>query len=233
MNHGYVLHRRRYRETSLIIEFLTREQGRVAAVARGALRRRSTLAAVLQPLVPLDIETRGRSELLTLTRAEPAGSAPAITGERLYAVFYVNELVMRLTVAHDPVPEVFARYRGVLAELAGDAALEPALRAFERDLLAAIGLGLSLEHDSDAGAPIDASREYVYVVDQGACVAAGAGAGVRVSGATLDALAGRRDWSAPGLAEAKRLMRFVLNHHLDGRPLASRELFQAGTARKS
>lgn len=233
MEHGYVLHRRRFRETSLIVELLTHGQGRVAAVARGALRPRSSLGALLQPLTLLGVETRGRSELVTLTRAEALAPAPRIAGVRLYAAFYVNELVMRLTVAHDPVPEVYERYRAVLAELAGDGALEPALRRYERDLLGAIGLGLILDHDVDSGTALEAGRDYVYVADHGPRAAGSEARGVRLDGATLLALAGQGELDERALAEAKRLMRYVLDHHLDGRPLASRELFSAATARKS
>ena len=99
---GYVLHSRRYRETSLIVEFLTETRGRVAAVARGALRRNSALAASLQPLVPLRLQLGGRGELMNLVRAEPLAHPPMLAGERLYCLFYVNELVMRLTASHDP-----------------------------------------------------------------------------------------------------------------------------------
>ncbi|MGR8921594.1 MAG: DNA repair protein RecO [Gammaproteobacteria bacterium] len=231
MDRAYVLHRRRYRDTSLIVEFLTREHGRLAAVARGALRPKSRLAGVLQPLAPLSIETRGRGELLTLTKAEAEAVGAPLAGTRLYSAFYVNELIMRLTVAHDPLPALFELYAGTLEMLAGDAALEPALRRFERDLLDLVGLGMNLEHDALTGAAIQSGALYDYVADRGP---AGTGAGgCAVHGATLLALAGRQPWSDSASREAKRLMRYVVDHHLDGRPLAARELFAPARARKS
>ena len=116
---GYVLHSRRYRETSLIVDFLTRERGRVGAVARGALRRNSTLSASLQPLIPLRLSFGGRTELLNLIRAEVLAPVPILAGERLYCLFYINELVVRLTATHDPNPELYHVYEGTLAGLAG------------------------------------------------------------------------------------------------------------------
>ncbi|MEQ8663018.1 MAG: DNA repair protein RecO, partial [Gammaproteobacteria bacterium] len=158
METAYVLHRRRYRESSLIVDLLTHERGRLAAVARGALRRKSQLAAVLQPLVPLSIETRGRGELLTLIHAEALAPAPPAQGERLYAVFYVNELVLRLTAAHDTLGAFFDTYRATLAALSGASPLEPVLRRFELALLEASGLGLELASEAHGRAPLDPAR---------------------------------------------------------------------------
>jgi DNA repair protein RecO (recombination protein O) len=196
LDHGWVLHRRRYRETSLIVEFLTREHGRVAAVARGALRGRSALAGILQPATPVGLALRGRGELMTLTHAEPLAPAPSLVGDRLYCLFYLNELVLRLTAAHDPNPPLIEVYAEALTALAADAPLAP---------------------DAD----------YHYLVERGPVRAGPASSGVRVQGATLLALAADEPLSTRALAEAKRLMREVLHHHLDGRPLASRALFEA------
>src|SRR5271168_1079514 len=50
---GLILHSYPYRETSLIVEALTRHHGRVALVARGARRPRSALRGLLQAFQPL------------------------------------------------------------------------------------------------------------------------------------------------------------------------------------
>lgn len=229
---GWVLHRRRYRETSLIVEFLTREHGRVAAVARGALRPKSPLAASLQPLVPLALVLRGRGELLTLVRAEPLAAAPTLAGERLYCVFYLNELVMRLTAHHDPNPPLLEVYEEALAAIVDGAALEQSLRRFEKRLLDALGFGLMLDAEADTDRPLAAEADYHYLVERGPVRCGPASAGVRVRGATLRALAAEGELAPAELREAKRLMRQVLDHHLDGRPLASRALFEAQAAGK-
>jgi DNA repair protein RecO (recombination protein O) len=229
MDTGYVLHRRRYRESSLIVEFLTPGCGRLAAVARGAMRRKSDLAAVLQPLVPLVIETRGRGELRTLVRAEATAPARLLGGHALYAVFYINELVMRLTVADDPHPELFEAYEAALAEL-GTGELEAPLRRFETALLDVIGLGLHLESEAGGSRPLTATADYLYVVDGGPEPYTTGRHGCRVRGSTLLALAAGGPFEGETAREAKRLMRYVINHHLDGRPLASRELFAGVTA---
>lgn len=227
MDIAYVLHRRRYRESSLIVEFLTFDRGRVSAVARGALRTKSRLGASLQPLVPIRVAFSGRSELLTLKTAEAGAAAPLLDGPCTYSLFYMNELILRLTAPHDKNVELFEVYRAAAESLARNEALEPLLRRFEKRLLDALGLGLILETEADSGAPVENKLEYRYVPDQGPMRNTSERAGPRVHGDTLRALAQDAELSGRGLREAKQLMRYVLNHHLDGRKLSSRELFEA------
>ena len=224
---AYVIHTRPYRETSLLLEVLTPESGRVGVVAQGVRRPKSTLKALLQPFRPLFMDWRGRGELTTLTTAEPAGPAVVLPGRRLWSGLYVNELIQRLLPRRDPHPEMFVAYAYVLAGLADAQAKgrqEAALRCFERDLLEAIGYGLLLHRDSEAGEPIDAEVHYFYRLDAGPC-REDDGRSLRISGAALLALA-RSELHDPGvLREIKRLMRIVLAPHLGDRPLKSRALF--------
>ena len=72
----------------------------------------------------------------------------------------------------------------------------------------------------DTGAPIDPAARYHYAFDRGARRVAAPEPGVRwpvVRGATLLALAERRFADAETAAEAKRLMREVLDHYLEQR----------------
>src|SRR5690606_29149175 len=119
---------------------------------------------------------------------------------------------------------LFAAYRDALLVLAREGEdPEHALRIFEKRLLDALGYGLMLEHDAERGAPIDPDAVYNYVLDRGPCRGNTAGLpAVRVSGATLVALAAERLENEIVMREAKHLMRFVLAPHLGGRPLASR-----------
>lgn len=226
-DYGYVLHSRRYGETSLIVDFLTLGRGRVGAVARGALRRNSVLAATLQPSIPLRLNFGGRTELLTLTRAEVLAPAPTLAGERLYCLFYVNELVTRLTATHDPNAELYGVYANALAALSGPCTSEALLRRFEKQLLDALGFGLQLDNEAGTEQALEAEVSYHYDVERGPLRCGPTSSGIHVHGATLLALAGDKDLSPRALQEAKLLMRHVLNHHLDGRPLVSRKLFEA------
>ncbi len=224
---AYVLHRRRYRETSLLLECLSADYGRVGVIARGAARSRKRGGGAIQAFHKYKLSWSGRSELHTLTKLEPVGRALNLTGDRLFSGFYVNELIMRVTGRHDPNPDLFAIYEQTLLSLAESVpSVEPILRRFEKRLLDTCGYGLQLTTAASSGEDIDPSRTYCYVVEQGPMPAEDGNHGVVVSGGSLLALAGGRDFQPSQLVEAKKLMRFVLRHYLGDRPLASRALFR-------
>jgi DNA repair protein RecO (recombination protein O) len=215
---AYLLHRRPYRDTSLLLECFSRDHGRVGLVARGG---RSRLAGVLQPFTPLLLSWSGGGDLKTLTQAEPDGYADPLRGVALAAGFYLNELLLRGCARLDGHPPVYAAYGSALAALRGPA-VEPVLRRFERDLLAGLGYGLLLEHDA-AGAAITPGGRYHYRPEHGAVPAADG----NLSGAALlalqhDALDDPAHWPA-----LKRLLRSQLRWHFGDRPLKSRALYHA------
>ncbi len=227
LEEAFVLHARPYRDTSLLLEVFSREQGRVGLVARGARSGRKRLAEQLQPFAPLLLSWRGQGELATLTGAEPAGPAllPATGG--LFSGFYLNEMLIRLLHRGDPHPRLFDVYRQTLALLGQGTDEEAVLRRFERLLLQEIGYGLQLEREAGSGAPVAPGRLYDYLPEQGPVPAGeGASRGVRVHGRTLLALARDGELDAEGRREAKRLMRAALAVHLGDRPLQSRELYR-------
>ncbi len=93
---GFVLHGWPYKETSLLVEAFTREEGRIAMVARGAKRPRSELHGVLQAFQPVSLSWYGAGELKTLLRAEWRGGLPLLSGSALLCGFYLNELLLKL-----------------------------------------------------------------------------------------------------------------------------------------
>lgn len=223
---AYVLHPRAYRETSLILEVLTRDHGRVAMVARGAKGPKSRWRNVLQPFRPLLIGWIARGDLGTLTSADQVAAPPTLQGEALYCGIYVNELLMRLLHRGDPQPEVFERYRQVLAELASDKPPQPILRVFEKHLLEAIGYGLMLDHEYKTNSPIEDDAWYDYRPDRGPVrVNSDPAANKRlVSGTSLLAFK-TEQISDEMLPELRSLMRRVIGYHLGDKPLASQALF--------
>lgn len=230
---AYVLHRRPYRDTSVLLDVFTPEFGRVGLVARGARQAKSRSAALLQPFQPVWISWSGSGELCTLNAVEGAGAARWLTGVSLMSGLYLNELLVRLLHRFDPHPELFTSYERVLGELgqvSPEAALETALRIFEKRLLAEIGYGLVLEHEADGAAPIEAGRVYAYHVGEGPRpyeASRDADTALSIRGATLLALARECFSDAESLREAKRLMRAALAAQLGSKPLASRRLFAA------
>lgn len=222
---GFLLHQRPYRESSLICELFSREHGRLGAFARAARGPRTRFTG-LQPFRPMLLSWTGRGEAPTLTAAEPDGPPPAaLAGERLLSAFYLNELLLKLTVAHDPQPELYRHYAATLAQLRAGAALEPLLRRFEKRLLELLGYGLEFAREVE-GRPLEAGAYYHFHAGAGLRPAtAGAGA---IAGRVLLALAADEPLEDhESQRQARAVLRAAIDHCLDGRELRVRAVARA------
>ncbi|MGZ5049658.1 MAG: DNA repair protein RecO [Methylobacter sp.] len=227
---AFILQHRKYRETSLILDALTRDFGRVSLLAKGVRKIKSKTAGILQPFIPLTVSYFGRSELKTLADVERRiddesvhGIASIIQpvselkGLALYCGFYVNELIGCFLHKDDPHPEVFADYQACLASLAEGLNLEAALRLFELNLMENVGYGLQFDYDEN-GKPVEPAKQYDYNVGQGPVETVRG----QFSGKTLQSLSARDVEDPQVLHEAKSLMRMVIDIYLQGKPLKSR-----------
>lgn len=224
---AFILHSRPYRDTSLIIDTLCRDHGRLSMVVKGARGPRSRWQGRLQPFRPLLLSWRGRSELVTLTDLETQGNSIPLQGMAMMSGFYLNELLQRLLHPHDPHPELFDYYHLTLQRMAEQPIqLEATLRYFECQLLEELGYGLNLESECEQGEAIRSDADYCYHLQQGARLRAGQCSGIAVSGATLLALAGQQALDSSHLVEAKRLLRAVIQLHLGDKPLKTRDMLK-------
>ena len=226
LQEGFVLHTYPYRETSLLVEALTRGSGRVTLVAKGARRPRSSVRGALMAFQPLALSWFGKGEMKTLAQAEWQGGQPLLRGEALLCGFYLNELLVRLLAREDPHEQLFERYRSVLKELSAGEPSPPILRGFEKALLGELGYALTLDRDAASGDPIDPAGIYTYDPERGPVALNGRGAELQVTGQTLLDLAGDDYRDPQTLAQAKGLMRALINHRLDFQPLNSRRIFR-------
>lgn len=239
---AFVLQSRKYRETSLLLDFLTFEYGRISVLAKGVRTAKSRTVALLQPFKALLVSYSGKSELKTLTHVELNAEAFNLDGWGVYCGFYINELVSRFLHKYDPHPEVYAEYSDCLTALAsainttskelietagrvpaaspGSMALEAALRVFEVNLMQHVGFALPIEYDFNNQQPINTSARYQVQIDRGITEHPQG----LVSGKTLLALTSRKFTDFQSLSEAKQLMRTVINFHLRGKPLKTREV---------
>jgi len=229
---GFVLHAYPYRETSLIVDVFTRTRGRVSLVARGARRPRSALRGVLMAFRPLTLcwvaPRSAGVEVGTLSRAEWVGGIPGLQGEGLVCGFYLNELLIKLLARDDAHEGLFDGYAQAIAALAQrEASPAPLLRAFEMLLLRETGYAPCLGSCADTGRPIEAGMRYRYLPEIGPVAAENSPAEVGspvVDGKTLRDIE-RGDYSdGQTLIQSKLLMRQILNHHLGGQILHTRQM---------
>lgn len=226
---AFLLHHYPWRDSSRILELLTREHGRVSVFARAARRGGSTLPAALQPFAELLVSWTARGDAGQLTGAERVRATAPIEGDRLMSAFYANELLVKLLPRHDPHPALYDAYATLLSRLA-DAAERPArvLRLFEKRLLEELGWGLCLETEALGGLPIEPDCCYRYRIDGGPELVEGvAEGGLVFCGASLLSLAGDELRDERSLGDARRLLKAALDQCLDGRPLRTREVMIA------
>lgn len=217
---AYLLNRRPYSDSSLLLEAFTREYGRIGLVARGARGPKSKLRGLLQPFGPLLLSWHASGELATLTGAESAGPPLAVEGERVFYGWYLNELLLRLLARQDAHPALFDAYVLALQQLPGEAGhAQDALRLFEKTLLAEIGYGLLLPDD------LDATRRYHYDPDIGPRPATGTDPSA-YPGASLIALRDEQLDTPEARGDARRLLRVALAVHLGKRPLQTAQLLR-------
>jgi DNA repair protein RecO (recombination protein O) len=198
-------------------------------VAKGARRPKSALRGVLLAFQPLLLSWSGRAELQTLIKAEwQAGYLP-LKGLSLICGFYLNELMLKLLVRHDPHEQLFEIYHATLQALAADGPDHGAiLRRFEKSLLGEIGYALTLDREADTGRPLAAERRYAYLVERGPVPATRDAHenGVELLGQTLLDMQSDDYSSAVTQQQSKVLMRTVINHYLGTQILHTRQLLR-------
>lgn len=239
---AYVLHSHDWSESSLILDLFTREHGRVVAVAKGAKRPYSQLRPVLMPFQRLSlvfgVKRSEDAEVWLLRQAEWAGGPAWPGGAALLPGFYLNELLMRLMVRHDPHPALFDAYAQTLHAMGDPALLQAALRAFELTLLRRLGHLPQLSVQTVDNRVVVAGQSYELHPELGVREALwlgepGAGP-VGLDGQVLISIEHALSLSdgiptlmaacMPALSELKALLRTLIHYHLGSQTLRTRQL---------
>jgi DNA repair protein RecO (recombination protein O) len=240
---AFVLHSYPWSESSLIVELLTRQHGRVAVVAKGVKRPSSQFRSILLPLQLLSVAySRGdelHTEVGTLKAAEWQGGHTMPVGEALLSGYYLNELVMKLLARDDPHTSLFDAYREAVAWLRDSANMQASLRAFELILLREIGFLPALHIGTLSNEALSSDVLYSLSAELGLRETAQAHSSA-LSGAVWQALGSALQSAAPIFAvrhlvqslEAadrqalKQQLRQVLQHHSGSRGLRTRMLMR-------
>ncbi|HET8870578.1 MAG TPA: DNA repair protein RecO [Aquabacterium sp.] len=243
---AYVLHSHDWSESSLILELLTRDHGRVVAVAKGAKRPYSQLRPVLMPFQRLSVAFGAKrsedTEVWLLRHAEWSGGAAWPGGAALLPGFYLNELLIRLTARHDPHPILFDAYAQTLQAMREPALLQAALRAFELLLLRDLGHLPDLSVETVSLQPVENDRFYGINPHLGVLLGAEArsdSSSTSIQGVhliqieqALDSTIGPQNTAIPALmaacvpvlAELKGVLRSLIHYHLGSQTLRTRQL---------
>lgn len=227
---AFVLHTQAFQNTSLLVDLFCVDYGRVRAVAKGARRAGSRTRAFLQPFQPVLVSLSGKTDLKSLISIEGSVNALRLQGTRLFSGLYINELLVRLVMFQESIPELYRSYQEAIVALSGERDLHSILRKFELSLLDALGYGVNLDCDCYSGEAITEQGHYLFHPDIGfeklLTFAPGSRANSAVfSGAEIKALRDEEIDDKAHSQAARRLTRIALQVHLGDKPLASRELF--------
>lgn len=142
---AFLIHRRAFKDSSLLLDFFTQAHGKIRLVGRG-LRKSKT---PLQMFQYMKISFYGKGELKTLTTWEADDIPRHLQGEALILGIYANELIARLLQEQDPHPILFDVYKKFISQVSElqQQARRWSLRLFENNLLSELGYGCDLEND--------------------------------------------------------------------------------------
>lgn len=224
---AFILHSRPLNETSMILDVLTQPHGRISLLAKGVRLARSRFRGLLRPFVPLLISWSGKTELMSLSAAEPAGAPLDLVGSALLSGIYLNELLVRVLPRFDACPKIFDVYQNTLISIQSDQLRERSLRLFEKTLLTELGYGFSLDKETGNNRAIVPEKFYVFIPGRGVNECAPDDmADAIFSGKCLLALHHGTLQNPEELRAARRINRLAIAALLGNRPLRSREFFQ-------
>lgn len=132
-----------FSESSCVVTLFTRDFGKISGLAKGARRRKSPFESAIDLLSLCRLVFLHKSsdalDILTeanLERRFRAGSRDLV---RLYAAYYLAELLNELTYEYDSHPELFDLANRTLIQLDGDDEVARVLLRFELHILRLLG----------------------------------------------------------------------------------------------
>lgn len=167
---AFMLHRRPFRETSIIADFFTLNYGKVSVIAKGIRKDKHNKNGLLTAFNSVHIELKGKHELQNLVNIESNATPIILHNQSLYYGLYVNELLYRLLHKHDTHKELYVNYENFLSNLAYNAKNKQQkqwlLCLFQNKLLQEIGYGLHWNLDYN-NQEIQTNRKYFFVYEHG------------------------------------------------------------------
>ncbi len=217
---AYLLHRRDWQNSSLILDLFTLDHGCISVLAKGGKASKS--AALFQPFFHLQVSWSGRGELKSLMSID---GVPASVDEKQYLpLLYINELLGAFLPRQEAESELFNLYRELLNNIDGDFG-EQQLREFERSMMAMLGYLPDSRLDADSGDLIVGNEFYQFIASSGFVLCGEEDQNV-ISGQTIIAWNAKQYDSKQVLQLAKTIMRCIIDFNLHGKKLKSRNIYQ-------
>ncbi len=161
---GIVMRARLLSETSLILDWITEDHGRLSTVAKGARRAKSPFRGKLDLYYLVDLGFRRSQKTSLHLLQEAVLSQPRLAYPRTVAhlqhAAYTGSLIERATEREAPIPAIFALFHDFLRHLVEQSPRPVHVITFELKLLHELG---QLPLAEEAGLP-PAARDWVKQV---------------------------------------------------------------------
>ena len=217
---AYILHRRDWQNSSLILDLFTLDYGSVSVIAKGGKASKSS--PLLQPFFHLLICWSGRGELKTLVSID--GTPASICEKQYLPLLYINELLAAFLPREEADAELFSLYSELLNNIDSNF-VEQQLREFERSMMAMLGYLPDTSLDATSGDAIADDRFYQFIASIGFVPCKDKDQN-SISGQTIVAWNRKQYENKNVLQLAKTIMRCIIDFNLHGKKLKSREVYQ-------
>ena len=226
-----------FSETSCVVTLMTRDFGKITALAKGARRRKSPFEAALDVLAICRIvflhKKNQAMDLLTEAKLDRRFRAGSYDLDRLYAGYYVAELLSALTDEADPHEQLFDLAENTISQLdSSEGVASDILLRFEMGTLSLLGHKPMLTHCVGCGRPrTQTDRRVSFGLNEGGILCHACRKGkTNVVGLSADnwktlvQFSGNADVNEPDKiaeachAEARSVMNQYLAHLLGYRP---------------
>jgi len=215
---AYLLHRRDWQNTSLILDLLTSDFGRVSVLVKGGKNSRSK--AFYQPFTRLSVSWTGRHDLKTLVGID--GVSLPVAEHQYLPLLYVNELISVFLPVHETNLELFQLYSLLLQSIDQK---QSDLREFEKKLMNILGYLPDTRVDAKTRMPIIATKYYQFFASDGFVMCSELAKNA-MDGASIIAWNGRQYDNPMVMQIAKAVMRCIIDFNLNGKKLKSRTIYQ-------
>ncbi len=178
-----VLKRMDYLESSRIVTMFTRDQGKVAVIAKGARSKNNRFGSSLEPGVITHVVyyTKPNRELQTLTHAETVERFRQLSASmaRLTGALHLLDLAHAVTTAGDHHPEFYDLLRGALRAVdRREEGLPAVLLGYRLKLARISGFAPQLDSCAQCGRPIGnihADGLWIFDVQRGGVLCSSCG----------------------------------------------------------
>ncbi|WP_164102390.1 DNA repair protein RecO [Candidatus Laterigemmans baculatus] len=165
-----------FSETSLVVVLLTRQFGKSSALAKGARRAKGPFEGALDLLsicrVVIIPKSGDTLDLLTEAKLQRRFRAGERNLGRLYAGYYVAELLREMTDRGDPHPDLYDLALETLEELDGETDVRACLLRFELQTLRLLGHAPTIDRCAACGSEVPEGGRFGFGVTSGGVLCA-------------------------------------------------------------